>query len=220
MTTISSISTYRIPPKKLPKIFDEDDFRLMLDSLDHYNYPNSFYGLWIKNRDKCILSFLYYTGMRPLEVLRLRYDDFNVKDMTVHVRGVNNHVKKDRILPIPQPLVLFMEQYLQFGRFGDWLFPSHNYRNNPLSYSAWKYIMREKILKPSKLYIKADDERIPRTRSYSLRASFATRLLRNSGNTELVKKFLGHSDYRSLHKYIYLYELSGDNLEKARKSMV
>jgi integrase len=206
--------------KKIPELFDRDDFSKMISAIEKGSiYPvDPYWNFWMKERDKCILAMLFYTGCRPKEICSLRYDDFKPKLMAFHIRGENNKQKKDRIVPIVEPLVPFIQSYLKYGRRSNYIFPSYENISKPLSSGRWKTIMREKILKPSGLWIAPVNTTVPRTRSYSFRAGYGTELLKQTGDPGLVAAMLGHSDWRSLKRYIFLNQITDNNLQRVRNA--
>ena len=207
---------------KIPELFDRDDFETMIESIDRCkSYPKDpYWKLWMRARDKCILALLFYTGGRPKEICSLRYDDFKPKLMAFHIRGINNKQKKDRVVPILAQALPYLKEFLSMGRSSEYIFPSFECRGRPLSAARWKSIMREKILKPSGLWIAPIGTTVPRTRSYSLRASFGTKLMKESGDPSLVAQVLGHSDWRSLKKYIFLNQMTNESMERVRRAVV
>ncbi len=177
----------------------------MLETIDKSDkYLNSIWGEWMKERDKTILLALYELALRPREACRLKFKDFDLSNLTVKIRGANNKQSKDRLLPVTDKLADRLKKYLNFPRAlwkgSPYLFPS--FQNNCISSERWKHTFREKILKPAGLWEPPKDSTIPKYRSYTLRATKATELLNKSKDPELVRKFLGHSDYRSIHRYI------------------
>jgi integrase len=135
----------------------------MVNAVELIPLPKDFYWReWIKKRNKCILAILYHMGLRPKEVCGLSYSDFIPKKMAFHIRGSNNHSNQDRLMPIPEKLFPFLEDWLRLGKRSQWLFPSHNDITSHLSSARWKSIMRA-ILQGSGLYIHPIGKEMPRT---------------------------------------------------------
>ena len=61
-------------------------------------------------RDRAMLELFYSTGMRRTELCRLELPDFNTERRTLHVRKGKG--KKDRIVPVGEQAVHWVEQYL------------------------------------------------------------------------------------------------------------
>jgi len=138
--------------KQLPEILEETEINKILNKIMiSEDYPKSNYGLWMKNRDATLIATIYILGLRPKEACTLRLDDFNFKNSYVKIRGVNNKIKKDRVLPVPKILLNILKTYLNFPRARYWrgssyLFPSAE--SPHISAGRLKHIFREKCLKP------------------------------------------------------------------------
>ena len=92
----------KIPPK-LPK---QEAFRL-LEIVDNFPYHSCF----LRHRNVVMFTTLIYTGLRFNELLKLRYTDIDLLNLTVFVsQGKGN---KDRIIPISPILATNFERYIQ-----------------------------------------------------------------------------------------------------------
>ena len=65
-------------------------------------------------RDRAMLELFYSTGMRRVEVCRLEMPDFNPARGTIHVRRGKG--KKDRMVPVGQQAIFWVEKYLVQAR--------------------------------------------------------------------------------------------------------
>jgi integrase/recombinase XerD len=65
-------------------------------------------------RDRAMLETLYSTGMRRAEVCHLELPDFNAERRTIHVRRGKG--KKDRMVPVGEQAVQWIEKYLTHAR--------------------------------------------------------------------------------------------------------
>jgi len=77
-------------PKLLPQFVQESDMDLLLDQ---FEFPNDFEGI----RDRLIIELLYGTGIRLSELIGLRYNDIDLFNGTIKVKGKRN---KERIIPL------------------------------------------------------------------------------------------------------------------------
>jgi integrase len=112
-----------------------------------------------------------------------------------------------------------IQEYLKFPKFNhEYIFPSFNNMSKPISPARWKAIFREKCLKNTGRYIRGTNKTIPRTRSYSMRASYALRLIEKGVPPKEVMASLGHSDWRSFLHYVSILSLKGKNLNVVRKA--
>ena len=62
-------------------------------------------------RDRAMLELFYSTGMRRAELCRLELSDLHTERRTVHIRKGKG--RKDRMVPIGQRAVLWVERYLR-----------------------------------------------------------------------------------------------------------
>jgi integrase len=205
--------------KKLPEIFQKDEIRKIIRIISKAPfYLNNDWGEWMRARDISIFVTLYFLGLRPKEACCLRFDDFNLRDFMVKIRGENNKTKKDRILPIPKKIIPFYKVYFSFPKNRFWrgspyLFPS--FQNEYISPERWKHRFRQ-ILKYAGLWKIPINSNIPPFRSYTLRHTRATELLDKSKDIFLVANFLGHSKLSSTK--IYLHKTK--NYQKYMKKII
>jgi len=211
---------------KLPDVFKPEDIQTMLHVVQNSNdYLKNIWGEFMRSRDIAILMTIYLLGLRPNEACALRFDDFDVRNATVKIRGENNKVKKDRVIPIPNELMIYYTNYMKFRREHFWkgskhLFPS--FANQCISAERWKHIMREKILKPAGLWIAPIDNgtgnKTPKFRSYTLRHTRATEILNKTNDIWLVSNFLGHAKLNSTRVYLHKSDKYMDYMRNAINS--
>lgn len=194
--------------KKLPDIFSSLDLKAMIKEIDRSpRYLKNVWGAWMRARDKALFMTLYLLALRPKEACYLRFDDFNSNDKTIKIRGENNKTGKDRILPFPNDLTPYYQNFFSYSRARFWkccpfLFPS--YLNKPISPCTWKGIFREKILKPLGLWLPPENNsKIPRYRTYTLRHTRVTEILNKSNDIFLISNLLGHSKLSSTNVYLH-----------------
>jgi integrase/recombinase XerC len=174
-------------PKNLPIFFREQE---LLACLTHYPFPDTFEG-W---RDKLALEMLYGTGMRLGELLLLEDSAINFYDCTVRVQGKG---KKERILPLPKPLLPIIHQYLAHRQVA--ITPPYprlfiTQANKPC-YPMLLYKRLKSCLLP---YTKAD-----RHSPHVLRHSFATHLLSHGAPLQAIKELLGHASLAATQVYTH-----------------
>lgn len=209
--------------KKLPGTFSQADIEMMFQQIDvSPDYLKTVWGEWMKARDKAILATIYILALRPGEACGLRFDDFNFKDGTVLIRGENNKVKKDRVIPLPPDLIPFYQNYLKFSRARFWkgspyLFPSAERQH--IAAGHWKFIMREKILKPLGLWEAPVNSTVPKFRSYTLRHTRASELLNKYKDIFLVANVLGHAKLNSTKIYVHTSENYQEYMRNALTSI-
>jgi site-specific recombinase XerD len=189
---------------KIPEVWDQNQIQLMFQTIRNSKlYLKTIWGDWMKARDSCILAVLRYMILRPGEACQLQFNDFNWQKKTVRIRAETNKEKKARIVSIPDKFLQYYKMYMSFPKWmwknSVYLFPSAE--NKFISAQRWKMIFREKVLKPSGLYIPPINTTIPATRSYLLRTSGATEMLDNGADPWTVAQTLGHGDLRTVQRY-------------------
>lgn len=201
--------------RRIPYIFTEEEvMRIITYPLTSHNYfsreEQKEWGRFFRLRDMCLLATTYILGLRPKCACCLRFDDFDFKRATVKIRGENNKVRKDRLLPLPSNLLKFYRSYLQYPRARFWkgskyLFPSFSHEH--IGPHHFERVLREKILKPLGIWEAPIDSKKSKYCAYTLRHSRASHLWnrRKEKNIELldISNFLGHSDLRSTQIYVH-----------------
>jgi integrase/recombinase XerD len=143
-------------------------------------------------RDKALLELLYATGIRTMELLRLKVEDVNVKGGTVFIRkGKGN---KQRLIPVPPLSMGYVREYIErvrprFGRrlwsnAPDQGFLFINYTGGHIDVNRLKEILTRHT-KAAKI-----DKNVT---ALCLRHSIASHLLENGLDVRFIQEFLGHS---------------------------
>ena len=133
-------------------------------------------------RDKALLEFMYGTGARVTEVVRLRFSDINLRMNFVTLRDVND---ESRIVPLGSYASAAMKNYIEKsydvirGReHGDDDFVFVNFRGEPLTRQGiWKILGVESRMTPQ-----------------ILRDSFAVHILQNGGDLKTLQELMGFED--------------------------
>lgn len=140
-------------------------------------------------RDKALLEFLYGTGARVTEVVRLKISDLNLRMGFVTLKDVN---EESRIVPLGTYAKEAIMMYLAEGFSSlkgetadedDYVFI--NYRGDALSRQGiWK------ILKEYGAKIGIENRMTPQI----LRDSFAVHILQNGGDLKTLQELMGFDD--------------------------
>ncbi len=140
-------------------------------------------------RDKALLEFMYGTGARVTEVVRLRFSDINLRMNFVTLRDVND---ESRIVPLGSYASAAMKDYIEKsydvirGRdhdMDDFVFV--NFRGEPLTRQGiWK------ILKDYGQMLGIESRMTPQI----LRDSFAVHILQNGGDLRTLQELMGFED--------------------------
>ena len=175
--------------RPLPKSLSEADVEALLRAPDLSEE--------IGQRDRAMLEVLYACGLRVTELISLTLDQINLRQGVVRVMGKGS---KERLVPMGEEAVLWLERYLRDGRNGllngrpsDVVFPSQ--RGEQMTRQTfWHRIKHHaqvaginKVLSP-----------------HTLRHAFATHLLNHGADLRVVQMLLGHSDLSTTQIYTHV----------------
>ncbi len=181
--------------KKLPEYLTIEEVDNLLDIRTSTAYDQ---------RNKAMLEVLYATGMRISELCNLTTSNLFLEDKLIKVMGKGS---KERLIPINDIAIDFLNNYLKFGR------------NELLGTTSCEYVFissrHTKITRQAFFkYIKkiCQEKGINKKISpHILRHSFATHLLSNGADLRIVQELLGHSDISTTQIYTHL---SNEKIEK------
>ncbi|XOZ33718.1 site-specific tyrosine recombinase XerD [Halomonadaceae bacterium KBTZ08] len=175
--------------RRLPDTLTEADVEALLDT------PATDDA--IELRDRAMMELLYACGLRVSELVALRLSQVNRRQGVVRLLGKGN---KERLVPLGEEALEWLEQYLQQARPGlaegtgsDALFPGG--RGGHLTRQAFwyrirRYAVRAGIRKPLS--------------PHTLRHAFATHLLNHGADLRVVQMLLGHSDLSTTQIYTHV----------------
>lgn len=162
--------------KSIPNVLSKNELRDMINSTENVKH-------------KLIIQFLYSTGVRVGELVKVRVQDLDLKNGFIRI--VNGKGKKDRLTIISKELCSSIKRYLKYGMNQVYLF--QNKQGSHLSRRA----VQEIINKAAK---RVGIQR--RVYPHALRASFASHLYDHGVQVQKIQKLMGHSDYRTTQCYI------------------
>jgi integron integrase len=190
-------------------------------------------GTW-----RLMAQTLYGTGMRLLELLRLRVKDVDFERNQIVVRGGKGD--KDRVTMLPERLKLELQKHLARVRllheqdvregFGEvylpealarkypkaakewgwqWVFPSRSRSRDPRSGKVRRHHVQETGLQRAvKAGLQLSGITKPAT-CHTLRHSFATHLLEGGYDIRTVQDLLGHKDVSTTQIYTHVMQKPG-----------
>ncbi len=177
-------------PQRLPKDLSEAQVDALLKAPD-VEQP-------LELRDKAMLEVLYATGLRVSELVGLTISDVSLRQGVVRVIGKGN---KERLVPLGEEAVYWIEHYLEYGRPWllngqtlDVLFPS-NRAKQMTRQTFWHRIKHYAML------ASIDSEKLS---PHVLRHAFATHLLNHGADLRVVQMLLGHSDLSTTQIYTHV----------------
>ncbi|WP_313326890.1 site-specific tyrosine recombinase XerD [Enterobacter oligotrophicus] len=177
-------------PQRLPKDLSEAQVERLLQS--------PAVDLPLELRDKAMLELLYATGLRVSELVGLTMSDISLRQGVVRVIGKGN---KERLVPLGEEAVYWLETYLEHGRPWllngvsiDILFPSQRAKQMTRQ-TFWHRIKHYATLAG------IDSEKLS---PHVLRHAFATHLLNHGADLRVVQMLLGHSDLSTTQIYTHV----------------
>jgi len=146
-------------------------------------------------RDRAIMEVLYSTGIRRIELVQIKLGHININEHTLMV--VHGKGDKDRMLPVGERAISWVEKYLQHARGQlqisqdeEALFlGNHGQGITPgwLSTIVTRYITKADIGKTGSCHM--------------FRHSMATGMLENGADIRYIQMMLGHSSLKSTQIY-------------------
>lgn len=211
-------------PKRLPVVLSKGEVNAILNAITGVN------GL--------IVKMLYGTGMRLMEVMRLRVQDIDFEQNQIIVRSGKGD--KDRITMLPEILIDELKQQLAyvrdvhkkdlsegFGRvylpfaldrkypgagvdFGwQYCFPSKKLSTEPRTGRVGRHHLYEQNIGRA---IKSAARKVgveKRVSSHTMRHSFATHLLESGYDIRTLQELLGHKDVSTTMIYTHVLNKGG-----------
>ena len=137
-------------------------------------------------KDLTLVAILTFTGCRLGEALALRVRDLDLEAQTVRVRQLKKTYEMLRVVPVPSELFWeIIKRYLRRLPYPDTkLFDITERQARNIVYKFTKRYLKRKI------------------RPHAIRHSYATYLLRKMRDLEVVRRLLGHEDYRTIKAYL------------------
>jgi integron integrase len=211
-------------PYKVPVVLSRTEVARLLEALD---------GTW-----RLMAQTLYGTGLRLMELLRLRVKDVDFERNQIVVRSGKGD--KDRVTMLPEKLKPELERHLARTRllheqdlragFGEvylpeglarkypnaakewgwqWVFPARSLSRDPRSGKLRRHHVQETGLQRAvKSGLKLSG--ITKAAScHTLRHSFATHLLESGYDIRTVQDLLGHKDVRTTQVYTHVMARPG-----------
>jgi len=211
-------------PRRVPVVLSPEEVGRVLAALE---------GTW-----RLMAQVLYGTGMRLMELLRLRVKDVDFDRHQIVVRGGKGD--KDRVTMLPEAVRGALEAHLRRVRllheqdlkagFGDvylpeglarkypkaakewgwqWVFPSRSRSRDPRSGKVRRHHVQETGLQRAvKAGLKLSGITKPAS-CHTLRHSFATHLLEGGTDIRTVQDLLGHKDVTTTQIYTHVMQKPG-----------
>ncbi|PID91570.1 MAG: integrase [Bacteroidetes bacterium] len=174
--------------KRIPTFVEESR---MEDLLEDFDFGDDFEGC----RNRLIIDVLYQTGMRRSELLALKLQDIDARELTIRVLGKRD---KERIIPVHWALIKAIDDYLGLRR--EVAGPDADKRL--FLTAAGKPVYDGLVYRVVKRYLSMVST-IDKKSPHVLRHSFATHMLNNGADLNTIKEILGHANLSATQVYTH-----------------
>ena len=148
-------------------------------------------------RDFMLLHLMAHYGLRPGEIVRLRWESINWNEQTLQVEQSKTH--SWLLLPLSRPTLRLLERYLRSRRGGSLtgvLFPAACAPQRPMTKFSVSQMFRTRARRSGLPLAHAS--------AYSLRHSFAMRLFARGVGIKVIGDLMGHGSIVSTSVYLRL----------------
>ena len=143
-------------------------------------------------RDRCIVEFLYSSGVRVSESVNMKLEDLNLKEGFAKVKGGKGN--KDRIIILSKAWAHELKKYLKKKRAPtEYVFSKKN--GKPLSVDTVQRVIRQAREKAGIA---------KQVTPHTLRHSFGTHLLESGENIRKIQELLGHANISTTQIYTHV----------------
>lgn len=168
------------------KTFTDDELRRLLHKPNLEECTYSEYRNWI------VIQIILSTGVRASSIVNLKKSDVNFHDKTITFTHLKN--RKIQTFPVKNDLLKNIKEYLNIAEcHTDFLF--ENSQDKPLTSKQLSVSFRRYCI----------SRNVQTTSIHALRAVFAMKLIKSTGDLNLVRLALGHSSPNTT--IIYLQNL-------------
>lgn len=179
--------------RQLPTVMSEECVEAFLNAPDITTHT----GL----RDKAMLETVYGAGLRVSELVSLRFDNLNLTDGFLIIRGKGD---KERMVPLDENACYWIDTYVNSLRLDrdpkrscPYVFLSAKYSQGPRSMTRIAFWYRVKVY-AKELGISSD------ITPHTFRHAFATHLLNHDADLRTVQMLLGHSNLTTTQIYTHV----------------
>ncbi len=173
---------------KAPTTLDQKTLSNLLDTINLQDIPSK-----SPLRDRAIIELLYATGVRCSELANIELQHINFKDKYIIIRSARS---KERIVYFGNQAYKSLINYLNYERMP----LQNNYEKLFLSYKATPLSDRsiQRIFTIFRPFLPSNIILTP----HILRHSFATHMLEQGADIDMMQQLLGHKRKTSTEKYL------------------
>jgi site-specific recombinase XerD len=146
----------------------------------------------ILQRNYVLFRILNETGLRLNEILHLKINDFDLKDLSIHVKKTKTN--QERYVFYSGQTATLIQHYITKARLTNYLFvdfitgePLKEYTVESIAQRLRKHLDIPQSISPHKW-----------------RHTFATRFVEQNGNMEVLRIIMGHTSLRTTQKYLHI----------------
>ena len=146
----------------------------------------------ILQRNYVLFRILNETGLRLNEILHLKINDFDLKDLSIHVKKTKTN--RERYVFYSGQTATLIQHYITKARLTNYLFvdfitgePLKEYTVESIAQRLRKQLEIPQSISPHKW-----------------RHTFATRFVEQNGNMEVLRIIMGHTSLRTTQKYLHI----------------
>lgn len=192
----------------IKEAFTDDELRSIIKTIrQSKNYPDSLSGLFQRKRDETILLFACYTGLRPREILQLKWEDLDFEEKKIYVRPENNKNRETMSALINKTaedlICKYKELCSQFTNL-KYIFPSL-ITLQPLEVNSYDKkllaLQRESGIYKIR-YINSRGTPMAAKSLYSARKYYGTKFYQNTKDIHKLKRALRHKHLYSSEPYV------------------
>ena len=176
-----------IKEQKLPVVLSIAEVQRILGGLRRLRY-------------RACLGLIYACGLRLQEGVSLKATDIDSARMVVHIHQGKG--RKDRCVPLPEPMLRLLRQYWSTHRDPLWLFPAAG-PGGRKPVAAQTHLTGSSVQRVFTAALKESGTRKPAT-VHTLRHSFATHLLEAGISLRVIQLYLGHRSLNTTAIYTHL----------------
>lgn len=176
--------------KKIVNVISDEDMNLIYNHT--YNSP-------IELRSIAIVLLGLQVGLRSIDIVNLKYNNISFKNKTITL--MQKKVRKEITLPLSNRVLNALYKYVKFARpniSSEYIFVSHKF--------PYKNLDRTRCKDSLKIILKIINKENKYSGFHICRRTFATLVLKNTGDINITSFSLGHSNNKTIDDYISINE--------------
>ncbi len=170
--------------RPLPRVLQKEEILKILEEKEENG--------WLSKRNKAIFELLYATGLRVSELSSLTFDDIDLVQRMLRVKGKGG---KERVVPFGKKAQEAIKEYLKEVPFEEIKYIFLNKNGTKLTSRSIHRIVVKYAIK----ILNSKD-----ISPHSFRHTFATHLLQEGADLRFIQELLGHSSLSTTQIYTHI----------------